>query len=219
MSLLFKRDVHYPLDPDAKKTYHSKAYHRFFEGFEEHEVPGDDGKNRIERIYTGAWYSLPLSKTRKILLLLGYVFLFLIACFCYFYACSRRISSNTQWFTILFESISLICLGWVVVSLFNYLTRPPKMTIYEFKSTSKSLRRSSLFATIGLLITWLISSVYSIAIGTAANMLPAVLFYWPQHAVSPFFSWNVGLNTTRPSLRQRLLPPTPDIKCKKLPLC
>lgn len=210
MSLLKKKDVRYPLDPDERKTYHSRSYHNYFEDFEECEVLDEYGKSKIQRTYIGVWYTLDLSRAKNVLLLLGYSLLFLAAVFCFFYACSRSIPSNTQWLIILFEVVSLICLVWMVVSIFNYLTRPKKMTVYYFKSTSKSLLRSSRVSAVGLCATWVVSSVYAVAVGFASTAL--LLFPLLIAAVCCFavFLLERRMKYNKSSAREKPLQPTDD---------
>jgi hypothetical protein len=143
------------LQKDGKQgkrgTWHSKAYHRFFEGYSEITVPEPNGKGyRIQRIYTGNYYRQDLMKGRRILLRVLYVALFLGAVYLFVSNAILPLSSNSTWYVVLTQVASIPFLFWTLIALFSYLPAERDMTINTYRSSSLSLKRATFGSAISL---------------------------------------------------------------------
>jgi hypothetical protein len=124
-------------------TWHSKAYHRFFEGYSEITVPHPNGKGTsIQRVYTGNYYRQDLTKSQRILLRMLYLVLFL--CIVYFYISSATmpLTINSTWYIVLPQAASVVFLFWILISFFFYLPAERDMKIADYRSSSLSLLKA-----------------------------------------------------------------------------
>ena len=143
------------LEKDGKQSKraisHSRAYHRFFEGYSEITVPNPNGKRtRIQRIYTGDYYRQDLTKGQRILLRVLHVALFLSVAYLFVSSAVLPLASNSTWYVVLSEVLSLPFLFWVVIALFSYLSAGRDMTIHEYRSSSLALQKATLGAALSL---------------------------------------------------------------------
>jgi len=145
--------------------YHSAAYHRHFEGWSEFEEQQTNGKVRIRRVYTGAWYRQDLSSRRRILLKLLFSTLFVFAAALFIICSAQYVGSNQCWYVVITQAGAIVGIVWMGIGLFNYLTAKKNMTIAEYRSSSGTLRVGSMIA----------------AISFAAAMLMTLLFVLLQH--------------------------------------
>ena len=145
--------------------YHSAAYHRHFEGWSEYKEQDTNGKVRIRRVYTGAWYRQDLSSRRRILLKLLFSTLFVFAAVLFMICSAQYVGSNQCWYVALTQAGAIVGLVWMGIGLFNYLTAKKSMTIAEYRSSSGTLRVGSMI----------------VAISFTAAMLMTLLFVLLQH--------------------------------------
>jgi len=145
--------------------YHSDAYHRHFEDWSEFEEQKTNGKVRIRRVYTGAWYRQDLSDRRRILLKLLFSALFGFAAVLFIICSAQYVGSNQSWYVAITQAGAIIGLVWMGIGLFNYLTAKKSMTIAEYRSSSRTLKVGSIV----------------VAISFTAAMLMTLLFVLLQH--------------------------------------
>ena len=153
------------LQKDAKQgkrgTWHSKAYHRFFEGYSEVTVPNPDGKGtRIQRIYTGNYYRQDLTKGQRILLRGLYVVLFLCIAYLFVSNAVLPLASNFTWYVVLTQVVSIPFLFWILIAFFSYLPAGGDTTIADYRSSSLSLQKAALGSAICLGITALATLIF-----------------------------------------------------------
>lgn len=130
---------------------HSRFYHRFFAGYTEARQLKADGRGyTISRVYTGRYYRRKLTKTGTAVYKTLYALLFLAAAAAFCFGALSRVEANAAWYAALAEALSVVPVAWWGVSAFNYVLSPEKMTVYEYKSSSVSLKRSSAAAAITL---------------------------------------------------------------------
>jgi len=71
------RELHrQALEDRDSRLWHSRFYHRYFEGYTENKELDQNGKERIRRIYTADWYGQDLPKGKRIGVRLLYMMLF-----------------------------------------------------------------------------------------------------------------------------------------------
>ena len=101
--------------PQRKRgIWHSKAYHRFFEGYSEFTVPTPNGKGyKIQRVYTGNTYRQDLTKGQRGLLRVLYVVLFVCAVYLFVSCAVLPLPSNSTWYVTLPQAVSLPFLFWI----------------------------------------------------------------------------------------------------------
>ena len=143
------------LQKDSKQSKrgirHSKAYHRFFEGYSEITVPKPDGKGyRIQRVYTGNYYRQDLTKGQRILLRVLYVALFLGAAYLFVSSAILPLASNSTWYVALPQAVSLPFLFWIVIAFFSYLPAERDMTVAEYRRSSRALQKATLGSAVSL---------------------------------------------------------------------
>lgn len=131
--------------------WHSKAYHRFFEGYSEVTVPNPKGKGTIiQRIYSGNYYRQDLTKSKRILLRVLYVLLFLGAAYLFISSAVSPLPSNSIRYVTVTQAISLTLLVWILIVFLTYLPAGWDMTIHGYRTTSLALLKASLFSTFSL---------------------------------------------------------------------
>lgn len=141
--------------------FHSKGYHRYFEGYSEYKVPLPNGKTRIERIYTGVYHRQNLDHSQRRWIHTTYCILWGIAAILFLYAVTRYVSSNTSWYVAITEAFSVAGLFWMLCNLFNYITASTDMTINEFRSVA-GLKKSSRTSAVFLVLTAVTTLLYTI---------------------------------------------------------
>lgn len=130
-----------------KDAYNSRRYHEFFEGYTE-RITEKNGKKKIERVYTGDYYSpvLPAKERthRKIL----YVFLYVLSVLLYAYLGTRALWINYSRCAGICQGFMGIVLVGLLISVAYYVTAKGEMTVSIWRSASKHLKSLSLAAAI-----------------------------------------------------------------------
>ena len=156
------------LDNDRKKEKqkkagisHSKAYHRFFEGYSEIKVPKPDGKGySIQRIYTGNYYRPDLSVNKRVLLRVLYIMLFLCMGYLFVSSAVLPLASNSTWYVVITQVVSIPFLFWILLSFFWYVPARQDLTLDEYRSSSLALKRAALGSAAGLGLAVVASLVF-----------------------------------------------------------
>lgn len=140
---------------------HSNAYHRFFAGYTEAKKikPGGSGYT-IERVYTGQYYQRAMGRRKSLLLKLLYVAIVVSVIILFLSAASARVQTNSLWYVALWEALSIAFLVWMCTGIGNYIFSPEKMTVYEYNSSSGRIKKASLYTSIALLGTGLVSALW-----------------------------------------------------------
>ena len=149
------------LDSDLlDKGYHSKMYHRHFEGYSEYETTNAKGKTVIKRVYTGEYYTLDLPKEKRLGLRVLYGALFVLISMLFFMASSRDLELNVKWYSAIAQLGVLIGLFWTLGGLLSLYTAPGNMTVGDWKSSSRNLRYGSICAAVFLELNAFISLMF-----------------------------------------------------------
>ncbi len=165
------------------RGWHSKSYHRHFEGYTEVESVNSRGKVVIERIYTGDYYRLDLPRNKRVLLRLAYALLWLIACALFGFASSRPIGANTTWYLALVQMVTLCSLAIVLFSFISHCTAPREMTIGDWKSSSVNMKRRTGFTALVLALNALLTILYPLLESD----------YWGMHLLCTSFYVIAGI--------------------------
>ncbi|MCD8020942.1 MAG: hypothetical protein LUF92_15620 [Clostridiales bacterium] len=133
--------LRHKLDSQEENThsFHSFSYHRHFEGYTECRQKNAKGKVKLVRKYNGAWYRQDLSNVRYILLRLGYIGALEAIIALFVSTATMGGMENTPWYLTISELITIFFLTAAVYTLLvNYVFAPKKMTIGDYKSSSRS---------------------------------------------------------------------------------
>lgn len=125
------------------KGWHSKAYHRHFEGYTELEETNEQGKTVIKRVYVGDYYRLDLPKKKRIALRVTYAALIALIAALFGFAASRPVGANMTWYLAIAQMLGVCLIGMLAVNLLSHCTAPRDMTIGDWKSSSKKLQRNA----------------------------------------------------------------------------
>ena len=153
------------------RGWHSRAYHRFFEGYKEQEVVDERGKVHIQRIYCGVWYERELSRGQNLRQNLCYLLLWLLALAASLFLASRNYPINLTWYGALVQLLSLIGMAWVFGGFFRSWTSPRRMTIADYKGSSMAIRRGSLLCVAVLALSAALALVHSFFVEAAEALL------------------------------------------------
>ncbi|MCD7955759.1 MAG: hypothetical protein LUG93_08420 [Lachnospiraceae bacterium] len=134
-------------DADTRsKSYHSLAYHRFFENYTEYTTTGKNGKKKIIRKYTGPVYMQDLPGAAGVFLKVFFLLVFAVMVWLIFRTGSMEAqeSMGTAWYLALSELLTILFLTYMGYTLLTgYLTAPARMTTGDYKCSSKALMRAA----------------------------------------------------------------------------
>ena len=132
------------------KGWHSKAYHRHFEGYTEAEITNEKGKTVIQRVYVGDYYRLALPKNKRIALRLAYAVLIALTVALFGFAASRPVGANMTWYLAIAQMVTVCLLGLLCVNLLSHSTAPRDMTVGDWKSSSKKLQKNAKYTALAM---------------------------------------------------------------------
>ena len=132
------------------KGWHSKAYHRHFEGYTEVETTNEKGRTVIERVYVGDYYRLDLPKNKRIGLRFAYAGLIALTAALFGFAASRPVGANMTWYIAIAQMLGVCLIGLLCVNLLSHCTAPRDMTIGDWKSSSKKLQRNTKYTALAM---------------------------------------------------------------------
>ncbi len=142
---------------------HSTHYHRYFEDFMEIQKTDEKGKQHIERVYVGQYYSHEDQKKWK-LLKCAYAVLYLIALASFFWANSLYIMSANYKLIELPVFIGTVMLLFYGCVLISFISRGKEMTIWEYKSGPRRVVSISKWCVIVLLVKILASLIFMVIV-------------------------------------------------------
>lgn len=148
------------------RGWHSKAYHRHFEGYAEVETTNENGKTVIERVYVGDYYRLDLPKKKRILLRLSYAGLIGLIAALFGFAASRPVGANMTWYLAVAQMVGVCLIGLLGVNLLSHTTAPRDMTVGDWKSASVKFQRNAKYTALLLELTAFLTVLYLILNGT-----------------------------------------------------
>lgn len=137
-----------------KRTGHIKnTYSRYFEGYTETVVLQKNKKTCVRRFYVGDYYRQALSDRQFMAVKAVYLLAFLLAAAVFLISGTRAAAVNRLMYIALLQAFCVFFLGWTGIALLDYVPAHRKLTIYEYKTFSKSLIRGTcgLFISAGLL--------------------------------------------------------------------
>lgn len=132
------------------RGWHSKAYHRHFEGYAEVETTNEKGKTTIKRVYVGDYYRLDLPKNKRVALRLVYLALIALIAGLFGFAASQPVGANMTWYIAIAQMVAVCLLGLLCVSFLSHCIAPRDMTVGDWKSSSKKLQRNAKYTALAM---------------------------------------------------------------------
>lgn len=128
-----------------KNGYHSRAYHRHFEDYEEVVEPGKNPKKKkIRRIYTGVYYIPQMTRAQYIRQKALYGFLYALALALFIACAAVSPGGDEPWYVVIPIAVSFLTFLALLRYLIQYLTAKRKLTVGEYNEGPVSMRRSAL---------------------------------------------------------------------------
>lgn len=149
-------------DAANKDLWHSRSYHKYFEGYTEYYERDSSGKDHLKRLYTGKYYMQCLSVPRRLLLRLLYTILFIISVVLFSYTAVENTDFNYLWYVSASYALCIPFYFWTFMRLTAYIFAPKKMKIYTYKSTSLAIKKSTLYLISFLCLSCVINIVYQL---------------------------------------------------------
>ena len=145
-----------------ERQVHSRAYHSYFEGYEERQVLDINGNLKIERKYVGDWYipDIPedLRLKKKAFSLISTVLVLAM----FFYTVTRPVSANTVWYVALPAFFSFASLVFEAIYLGFSVAAKPKMEVRTYRDSHEKFCRAYLAGAISLALLGLMYPVHMI---------------------------------------------------------
>lgn len=169
-----------------QKAFHSRSYHRYFEGYKEYETADAKGKKRLKRVYVGNWYRQELKAPAYIGLRILYVLLTAGVLAFFVAAALSQKESGSAIYVVLPEAVTVGFLVYLLYTLLvNYLFIPRNMTVNDYRISSKALKKGSLCCTACLAADALATLLYLLLHGDAsAGIGGAALEFFAAAALS-----------------------------------
>lgn len=137
----------------------NRAYQRYFRDFVVVRSIDGKGKFRVKHVYTGVYYSQDLPHSQKVLLRIGLILLWLAAATVFAASACAKLEINRVWYVALGQAGMLLSLGWYAFRMILYLTAPEKMTVGDWQSGPRGVKRNGLCAAIICAVTALLTAV------------------------------------------------------------
>ncbi len=147
--------------PRREKNWHSRMYHRYFEGYAEVKEVGKNGKEHIKRIYVSEYYCPKLSRKMRMLLKMVHIMFFAMALYLFVCGAVATVESNSVKVIIVFEAAVTIGFVALLVAVIDYLLAPGKMKIFEFKASSESIKTASVLTAVGSALCFTAKLIYA----------------------------------------------------------
>lgn len=143
------------------KTYHSRAYHRFFEGYSEKQTIDEKGNPKIIHVYTADYYEPSMTRDQWIKDKIIAVVLMVLAAVLFAIGGTINIPANAQAGVAVFEAAEIIFLFWLARSILYCFTARCPYTIRIYKIVSEKLIRNARRAAVCCWLTGAAMIVYT----------------------------------------------------------
>lgn len=121
----------------------------WFEDYSAREETDESGKTRCVRYYTGVYYTPDVSKGKGAAIKAAYAALYALALALFICAAMGGIRGAGEKPMALFQGLCVICMLWLLRKLGSYVVTTGRMTVGEYKNTSRSLIRAAKAAALG----------------------------------------------------------------------
>ena len=134
--VLREQERRHKIEKDSAEPWHSRAYHREFEGYAERRVTNDKGHEKLERIYVGNYYELEAPKGRRMFLKLSHIVFCLGAVVFFLMGATAPVAANFSRLTTFFQAVEVLALAWLLIICIRNLLTPTRMRVRQYKDSS-----------------------------------------------------------------------------------
>ena len=146
----------------GQKFTHSRAYHRYYEGYCEKKVEKPNGSFTIERVYTGNYYRQDVTDSQRTCIRAAYWLLYAFGLILFIYGGTQAVGSNLFLGTIAAQMVTVCLLIWMFFLLISYVAAKREMEIRVYRETSGKLQTCAKFLVISTLASAAASLLYMI---------------------------------------------------------
>ncbi len=151
MELFFKKsDIQANRQTPSNKPWHSRFYHKQFEGYTEFYQLDENGKKKLLRVYTAPYYRPNLTKTRQRVFLLIRFILILVGIVFFYFGATQHAVCNMTAYSAIFQALSIPPICWSFFGFYAHLSVSGDMKIGEYKRAAVRTRKASLAGTVFL---------------------------------------------------------------------
>ncbi len=120
---------------DTGHTWHSRGFHRYFEGYKENKVVDEKNHEHVERFYAGNYYVSKLGTPTFVFARILYGLLIAASFAAYYTSCfSHLIEANYVYAVSIAQGIDVVLYLWLAYIYCCYLLGGRKMTSGEYKA-------------------------------------------------------------------------------------
>lgn len=145
------------------KIYHSRAYHRFFEGYNEKLTANEEGKLEIKRFYSGDYYIPELSEKERRTKKIGIFILYISAVLLFFFGGLQNVTMNSSRYMAFVQMTVLLIFGALLFWMAPLWKKDGHLTFRDYKDLKVWMKKSCLIAAI-LLWTGVLAGLVEMAI-------------------------------------------------------
>lgn len=155
-------------------SWHSRAYHRDFDGWVEVPELDERGRTRIRRVYTGAYYRAALTDKAWKLRRVWYILLILASAALFGLSAISGAAGNSVRWAVLPQVVAVFCYIFLIWFWILRLFVPRIMTKGQRRECARNLRLAALIGTIALGLCAVCALIAAImAKGGVSDFLPA----------------------------------------------
>lgn len=170
--------------------WHSDFYHKHFQGYSEY-VTIENGKRKIHRIYTGAYYRPEMTKTRRRAYRIIYSCLCLFSIIMFIMGALQKTVANTVKCVAFFQALTVPCLFWLFISVLLNITQTKDMKEANYRRAVQHLRKSSILSTLFLCMMIIATLYVGISQKYFDNQILILLVSGLLSAFSTFSIWKM----------------------------
>ena len=154
-------------NPDTPESglRHSSYYHKYFRGYTEVRKLDAKGHVKAERCYTRPWIVSGLSRRNYWLVRLLYALLVAASAALFITALCQEIPGNASLTVVLPGALSVMMLILLAAATLMYLFVERKMTLWDYSSSTKRIKRFSLITAILQAVTALTLALFALVTG------------------------------------------------------
>ena len=150
--------------PEKKFTLFPGAfYRRYYEDFLEYNEIDADGKIVIRRVYQGTWYTADLDRRGRIRYKTAIAAAWILSVSLFGVMIYYGTSLDAKWYMAAAHLLATLGILWNFAAVVSCLLAPVKMTSYEYKTSVRDYRISSMMMAVGFAVSAAIALASALA--------------------------------------------------------
>ncbi|MGN1019732.1 MAG: hypothetical protein ACI4O7_05110 [Aristaeellaceae bacterium] len=150
-------------------------FSRFYEGWTEERLPGDDGRLHTRRTYRDWWYVPRLTPIQRRLRAAGYTALYLGGVALFILAAAQPCPCNSTGWVAVIMSLALVSAVIEAIPLFTCAFGKEKQTVYQLRSGHRTCILWGRI-TAGLMALTTLAALIAALLAGGGGLLPVLLF-------------------------------------------